>query len=1054
MTLHRWRFHTLVLALAALPLVSSAQAPTGGFRGAVSDETDAVVVHAEVTATNTENGLRRIVFTGTEGAYVIAGLAPGVYSVSTKAPGFRTVEQTASIQAGGETRLDVKLPVGVVEQSIQVTAEASPLNYEAHGVSGGVSRFQIVNLPLNGREFLQLATLEPGVAAAPGAGYFTRRIDVAILGGAPEQTRVTMDGGPIYGPVAGGTPQNFSQEVVQEFQVSSANFDLTTGLTSAGAVNVATRYGGNDFHGSGFYFFRDHNLAAYPGLRREPTNPDPYFARRQTGFNLGGPIKQDRIFFFTTFEHLNQDGVETVQPRVLEFAGLGGIFPNRLTGNQATARLDVRLNDSHNLFLRYSHDGNDGFAPPAGQVSMPSNWSVNKNWSDQSLISLTSSLRPTVTNELRFSYWYWHTRNLTPTPDDCPGCLGLGMPEIRILGTDFAAGNYTLSPQGGDFRRYHLADNLTWQVGAHQFRFGGEWQFDRGDGFLTLVEPASMVLYSPQAVRAYNSDPSVPIQARIPLPASFRTYNDLLQLPLASVNIGFGDSRQPPSFDFKSARKDHIVRVYFQDRWRVTPRLTVNYGLAYHVQARLANHDLPKPDYLTPLLGAQGLAATVRDKNNFAPSLGFVWAPTSDQKTVIRGGAGMYYDLPLASQRLQERSTLGPRGTGRVVVDGSIIQNPIPGIPTVPMGRPLNFRTTPTQFTGALLTTILPNVRRTLVQQFGDPTNTDLAVRNIDVFKQGSGIINSDFVVPYSLHFNVGIQHELTRDFMITADFVLRRSVHQNTGSIDLNRWNSATGPVIPRCTGQQSLDPAARCSTGPIGIQFSAGRSRYQGLLLKVDKRWARRYQFSLAYALASSVGLEQVINNYNWFAGYGPTDGDRRHSLTFSGIVDLPWGFRLSSISTFASRPPFRAQLFGIDLNGDGTTNDLLPGIGWNELNRGLGADDLRARVESFNSTLAGGQTPTGQLIPGITLPNQFALGDRFFSMDFRLGKIVRLGERYELNVFAEVFNALNVANRTGFGTNVLDPSSFGQPSSRITQLFGPGGPRASQLGARLTF
>lgn len=1054
MVLNRWRSHALALAIAAMPWLCSGQVPTGGLRGLVSDDTDAVIPRAEVTATNVENGLRRTALTASDGVYVIAGLPPGTYVVAAKATGFRTVEQTGVVPAGGDTKVDVKLPVGVVDQSIEVTSDTPPLNYETHGIAGGVSRFQIVNLPLNGREFLQLATLEPGVAAAPGAGYFTRRIDVAILGGAPEQTRVTMDGGPIYGPVAGGTPQNFSQEVVQEFQISSANFDLTTGLTGSGAVNVATRYGGNDLHGSGFYYFRDHNMAAYPGLRREPTNPDPFFARRQTGFNLGGPIKKDRIFFFSTFEHLNQDGVETVQPRVPEFAGLGGIFQNRLTGNQATARIDARLNNSHTLFLRYSHDGNDGFAPPAGQDSLPSNWSVNKNWSDQSIVSLTSALRPNVTNELRFSYWYWHTRNLIPTSGDCPGCLGLGMPEIRILGTDFAAGNYTLSPQGGDFRRYHFADNLTWQAGSHQIRFGGEWQFDRGDGFLTLVEPASMVLYSPQAVRAYNADPSVPLQARIPLPSSFRTYNDLLQLPLASVNIGFGDSRQPPSFDFGTARKDHIVRLYWQDRWRVTPRLSVNYGVAYHVQARLANHDLSKPDLLTPLLGASGLTATARDRNNFAPSLGVVWTPTRDQKTVIRAGAGMYYDLPLASQRLQERSTLGPRGTGRVVVDGSLIQNPIPNIPTVPLGRPLNFRTTPTQFTGTILSSILPNIRRTLVQQFGDLTNTDLSVRNIDAFKQGSGIIAGDFVAPYSLHFNVGVQRELARDFVITADFVLRRSVHQNTGSIDLNRWNSAAGPVITRCAGQQALDPRARCSTGPIGVQFSAGRSRYQGLLLKVDRRWASRYQFSLAYALASSVGLEQVISNDNWFAGYGPTDADRRHSLTVSGIVDLPWGLRLSSISTFASRPPFRAQLFGLDLNGDGTTNDLLSGIGWNELNRGVGIGGLRSRVQSFNSTVAGARTPTGQLIPTVTLPNQFALADRFFSMDFRLGKIIRFGERYELNVFAEVFNALNVANLTGYGTNVLDPSSFGQPASRITQVFGPGGPRAFQLGARFNF
>lgn len=1054
MALNRWFSLGRILSVAALMPTCFGQLPTGGLLGLVSDETNAIIVGAEVTATNTENALRRIVSTGTDGIYVIPGLPAGRYVVSVKAPGFQTVEHTSLVQAGGATKLDTRLPIGVVDQSIQVSSDTPPLNYEAHGVAGGVSRFQIMNLPLNGREFLQLATLEPGVAAASGAGYFTRRIDIAILGGAPEQTRVTMDGGPIYGPVAGGTPQNFSQEVVQEFQLSSVNFDLTTGLTGSGAVNVVTRYGSNDLHGSVFYYFRDHNVAAYPGLRRELTNPDPFFARRQAGFSLGGPIKKDRVFFFGTYEHLNQDSVETVQPRIPELAPLSGIFPNRLTGNQVTARIDTRLTDSHNLFLRYSHDGNDGFAPPAGQVSLPSNWSVNKNWSDQSLLSLTSSFLPTVTNELRFSYWYWHTRNLTPSADDCAGCVGLGMPEIRILGTDFAAGNYTLSPQGGDFRRYHLADNITWQIGTHQIRFGGEWQFDRGDGFLNLVEPASLVLYSPQAARAYNADPAVPPQARIPLPSSFRTYNDLLQLPLASVNIGFGDSRQPPSFDFGTARKDHIVRLYWQDRWRVTPRLSVNYGFAYHVQARLANHDLSKPEFLASLLGSRGLSATQRDWNNLAPSLGIVWTPTRDQKTVIRAGAGIYYDLPLASQRLQERSTLGPRGTGRVVVDGSLIQNPIPGIPTVPVGRPLNFRTTPTQFTGTMLASILPAIRRTLVQQFGDPSNTDLSIRNIDVFKQGTGIMASDFVAPYSMHFNIGVQRELVRDLVITADFVLRRSVRQNTGNIDLNRWNSASGPVIPRCVGQQALDPQARCSTGPVGVQLSAGRSRYQSLLLKVDRRWAHRYQLSAAYALASSVGLDQIISNDNWFAGYGPTDADRRHSLTVSGIVDLPWGLRLSSISTFASRSPLRAQLFGIDLNGDGTTNDLLPGTGWNELNRGIGVDDFRAIVMSFNSTLAGTRTPTGQLVPTVTLPNQLAFSDRFFSMDFRLGKIVRFHERYELNVFAEVFNALNVANLMGFGTNVLDSSSFAQPARRVGQVFGGGGPRAFQFGARLSF
>ena len=183
-------------------------------------------------------------------------------------------------------------------------------------------------------------------------------------------------------------------------------------------------------------------------------------------------------------------------------------------------------------------------------------------------------------------------------------------------------GNYPLVPQGGDSRRYHTADNMTWQRGRHQLRFGFEWQFDRSDGFLTLFEPAAMVLYSPQIVQAFNADPRVPPQARIPIPASFRTLNDILQLPLVGASIGFGDPRQPPSFRLEDARNDHIIRFYWQDRWRVRPRFSLNYGLAYHYQTNLTNHDLSKPEYLAPLLGSSGLAPTKRDGNNFAPALG------------------------------------------------------------------------------------------------------------------------------------------------------------------------------------------------------------------------------------------------------------------------------------------------------------------------------------------------------------------------------------------------------------------------------------------------
>jgi hypothetical protein len=161
-----------------------------------------------------------------------------------------------------------------------------------------------------------------------------------------------------------------------------------------------------------------------------------------------------------------------------------------------------------------------------------------------------------------------------------------------------------------------------------------------------------------------------------------------------------------------------------------------------------------------------------------------------------------------------------------------------------------------------------------------------------------------------------------------------------------------------------------------------------------------------------------------------------------------------RLSGISKILSGPPFRAQLSGLDLNGDGIINDLLPGTGWNELNRSLNKNDLRRLVDQFNTTLAGQRTPTGQVISPATLPSSFDFGDTVFSQDLRLAKIFRLSERYELNVFGEAFNLFNVANLVGYGVNIADPNAFGQPNRRVNQVFGSGGPRAFQLGARLSF
>jgi hypothetical protein len=199
-------------------------------------------------------------------------------------------------------------------------------------------------------------------------------------------------------------------------------------------------------------------------------------------------------------------------------------------------------------------------------------------------------------------------------------------------------------------------------------------------------------------------------------------------------------------------------------------------------------------------------------------------------------------------------------------------------------------------------------------------------------------------------------------------------------------------------------LDPTAQCSSGPITVQMSGGLATYKGLLVKLERRWAGRYQLLGSYAPSSNRGFNGVINNDDWFESYGPRDMDRRHVFTFSGIADLPWGLRVSAVSKVLSGPPFRAQLFGLDLNGDGTINDLLPGTGWNELNRGVDPEGLREIVERFNASVAGGQTPAEQPIPPVMLPSSFAFGDSVFSQNVRVAKIFRFADRIELNVLCE--------------------------------------------------
>jgi len=232
----------------------------------------------------------------------------------------------------------------------------------------------------------------------------------------------------------------------------------------------------------------------------------------------------------------------------------------------------------------------------------------------------------------------------------------------------------------------------------------------------------------------------------------------------------------------------------------------------------------------------------------------------------------------------------------------------------------------------------------------------------------------------------------------------------------------------------------------------------------MRLEKRLSRRTQFLASYALGSFQGTNGLggmafpgtgFNNDNWFESYGPLPTDLRHLANLSGFVELPWRFQLSFSVSAYSRPPFSAYVSGVDFNGDGTPNDLLPGTKVNQFNRGFAKEDLARLVESYNKEFAGKVTAGGQTAPRLTLPSSYGFNDNFFTQDLRVGRTFSLvSERVRLVLIAEVFNLLNTANLVQYSGNLNEPAAFGQPGARSTQVFGSGGPRAFQLGARISF
>ena len=1033
-----------------------------------------------------------------QGRYLLTSLAPGAYELRAEHSGFTDANRFVTVRVGDHLMADFVLDVGGPTLQVEVSGAAPTLNVVDYSVSSSVTRSQIETVPLNGRSFLELAQLQPSVQvlSVTNPGTLGNNYQRVLMGGAYySQTRITIDGSTVGDRFAGGATQGLSQESVQEFQVSTFNFDASTGLTGSGAINIVTRRGTNAVHGSAFLYSRDHHLAAYPGLRRDPRSPDtPFFARRQSGGSGGGPLIRDRVFWFANYERNNQDAVFAVSNNHPIFSKFDGIFANPLDGHQFNVRLDGRASDSQQAFVRYSLDQNETITP-AILVGLPSNWQSIRNVAFQVQTGLTSILTASLVNDLRISFSQLDGDVDPIAPGDCRdpvACVGLDQPAVTAFDApQFRVGRHPAAPFDRMQRTFQIVNNITWQRGSHYVRAGSEWERYSLHAVWALREPAQITLWGPTNLQTpafqalYDALPASLRTAGTPPP----TFDEIMQLPLRNFNTGIGDPALPGPFNRDLASHNHRFRFHAQDVWRVRPDVSLSYGLAYSIDSNLFDHDLDYPGYLAPIFGSN-LSAPGRDWNDFDPSAGVAWTVGDDRRTVVRGGAGLFHDESNFSWTARDRAFIGPSGNGRVVIDGS--------------ATPYDFTSAPTTFRGIDLLAALPTIRSDLAARIGD--GTDLSIRGIDVSKQADQIVDPGATTAYSIHVNAGIQRELRQNLVLTADYVLRRyrdvGPLQGIYQLDRNRFNRprVTGvnpntgvvsfvrdPIIAQCTPSQTraLDPRHACSTGPIIVFASGGKFLYQGLHATLEKRFASGTQFSVGYALSSNTGfIDGGFTSYdNHDLAYGTIPDHRRHRLVVSGVWRLPDysgssqflrgllnSWTVSFVSYTYSTPPLNTLLSGLDLDGDGISQTLLPGTTrHNTFGRGLTEAALRELVADYNASIEAAsrrvtnpdgtvtvvrpRTPFNQVLNPITLPETFSSGDSFLTQDVRVAKELRLGSGVTLSLIGEVFNLFNVSNLTGYN-GVLNQPNYGQPSARVGQVFGTGGPRAGQLAARLTF
>ena len=774
----------VVTLLTSLSLVSQTTLSTGSIVGTVADPTSAVVSNAKVVITSVGTGQKTELTSNASGAFSSGPLAPGSYKVQISAKGFNTVSQQVVVQVGNTATINASLIVGQESTIVEVQGSTVQVNTEQATVQGVLSSSQIENLPVNGRNFLDLAQLEPGVQIQDGQNFDPTKAGYSStsFGGRFGRTaRINVDGVDVSDETVGTTTADIPASAIDEFQLSQSSLDLSQDLTSSGAVNVTTRSGTNAFHGEAFGFFRDHSTAA-----AAPGGNDFYNQRSQYGARLGGPIIKNKLFFFGDGERTRQASFAPVVLVGTPYASIGQGFSSPFIEDNLIGKVDYNLGNGAKAFYRYSYFKNSLLATFGLGFSLYDNKDITR----QHVVGFDFA-SGSFSHSIRFSYLKFQNQIVDATLKDpslpfC--CTGLEMSS-----GSFFVGPNLLAPQSTPQSNKEIKYDGSKIYHSHTFRYGVAYNHIQGGGFADFYGTAPRVSWSTNsATEAFADTGSFPGGSANPL-----------NYPVNRLRVGNGQgfSTLEPALGFPAGGlgPDNRIGLYVGDSWKIKPNLTVTLGLRYDRDTGRSDSDLG-PVTCTGYTGGPcvdlntafpGYGNRVDQPNlNFAPQIGFAWDPSKNGKTVIRGGVGLFYENAIWNNVLFDRPARLQTGAFNSVnsacLGGSPQPVPVSGGTIVPAagicGNDVHV--------GDVIPQIMTFWQQVLAGNTFDPHTPNPNFAGT-ILAQGLGqpafLYAPHYKSPVSVQMNIGIQREIRHGLVFTADY-LRNIETRSLLAIDVNK--------------------------------------------------------------------------------------------------------------------------------------------------------------------------------------------------------------------------------------------------------------------------